>query len=305
MYLEAVVVCVNYSDFLAHTLPMNRSMFDNMVVVTDKEDLKTKKLCEFYNVKCIQTDVFYKDKNPFNKGAAINEGLKHLSKKGWVLHMDADIWLPPLTRNILENLPLDENKIYGCDRYMCNSYEKWMNYVSNPQPIQEGWVYIHTNQFPIGVRLAEYHHKKGGWEPIGFWQLWNPKTSGVVEYPTEHGSCDRTDVLHAKKFTRSQREFLPEIIVIHLDSSETSSENMGTNWKGRKTPIFGPSINIEKLNKIKEVFFLKRIIITMFKLPGYKEIKETQKLKRKRKILRKIEELNKKLSKLVEDLSDS
>jgi glycosyltransferase involved in cell wall biosynthesis len=238
MFLEGIIICVNYSDFLSHTLPHNKSQFDNLIVVTDKKDEKTKWLCEYYNVRCLQTDIFYENGDKFNKGAAINEGLKHLSRKGWVLHLDSDIYLPPKTRNILNNLELDPYKIYGADRLMCPSYEKWMEFLDNPLKIQEGWVYVHLNAFPIGVRLAEYENKNAGWEPLGYFQLWNPMHSGVHGYPTEHGFADRTDVLHAKKWERKHRELLPEIVVIHLDSEGLTVNQMGKNWYGRKTNLF-------------------------------------------------------------------
>lgn len=210
-----------------------------MVVVTDTKDEKTKALCEYYHVTCVQTDIFYKNGNVFNKGAAIDEGLKHLSNRDWVLHLDADIYLPPLTRTVLEKLPLQNHKMYSCDRLMCPSYEQWIKFMDKPRNVQEGWIYIHMDAFPIGVRIAEYMNQGGGWEPIGYFQLWNPSGSGVYGYPTEHGFCDRTDVIQAKRFPRNFRELLPEIIVIHLESEGLGVGEMGKNWRGRRTMPFG------------------------------------------------------------------
>jgi hypothetical protein len=234
MKIEAVVVCVNYSDFLAHTLPHNKNHFNKIVIVTDTKDLETKKLCEYYNVQCVQTDAFYENGNKINKGKGINEGLKHLDGDGWVVHLDADIYLPPLTRSILENLELDDQTLYGIDRMMCPTYGDWMDFIDNPSPLHEGWIYVHTTAFPLGVRIAEYKNK--GWEPIGFFQMWNPAGSGVTEYPKEHGSVDRSDVLFAKLFSRAKRQLLPEIISIHIDSEKLVT--MGKNWNGRKTAKF-------------------------------------------------------------------
>jgi len=233
MKIEAVTVCVNYSDFLAHTLPHNKNHFNKIVIVTDTKDIATKKVCDFYNVMCVQTDVFYENGNKINKGKGINEGLKHLDMDGWVVHLDADIYLPPLTRSILENLELDNKTIYGIDRMMCPSYKDWMNFIDNPSLLHEGWIYVHPTAFPMGVRIAEYKGK--GWEPIGFFQMWNPKGSGVFEYPKEHGAVDRSDVIFAKKFPRSKRQLLPEIISIHIDSEQA---HMGKNWSGRQTTKF-------------------------------------------------------------------
>jgi hypothetical protein len=260
MYLEGIIICVNYSDFLAHTLPHSRNQFDNLVVVTDTKDQKTKDVCDYYHVRCIQTDVFYEDGNNFNKGKGISEGMKHLSRKDWVIHLDADIYLPPMTRYILDKLPLEKDKLYGVDRLMCPSYNEWMKFIDEPESVQESYIYVHLNRFPIGVRICEYNNYHSGYEPIGFFQLWNPEGSGVYDYPTEHDYCDRTDVLHVKKFPRNKRELLPEIVVIHLDSEASI---MGTNWQGRKTPKFG--VQDQKITRFMSIKrFFKRIFDFIF-----------------------------------------
>ena len=254
MYLEAVIVCVNYSDFLAHTLPHNKHHFDRLIVVTDKSDTKTKDLCEFHHVECVQTDAFYSEGAPFNKAKGINFGLNRLSRKGWVLHLDADMYLPPLTRRILENIELNPQHIYGIDRLMCPTYEAWINFLERPKPIHEGWIYIHSTIFPMGVRIAEYMSK--GYEPIGFFQLWHPETSGVYWYPEEHGAADRTDVLFAKKWPRGLRSLIPEVIGIHLDSEDLQS--MGKNWNGRKTAPFEYPVRYESKGFLGRILDLLR-----------------------------------------------
>ena len=245
LYLEAVTVCVDYSDFLAHTLPHNKQMFDNYVVVTDKKDTKTKLLCEHYKVKCIQTDAFYENGDKINKGKGINEGLKELSKTGWVLHIDADIYLPPLTRDILEKIPFDPKGLYGVDRMMCPSYEEWQEYVNDPKPLHESWVYVHMTAFPVGVRIAQYYGE--GYYPIGYFQMWNPRGSGVFNYPKVHGAVDRSDVIFAKSFQRQNRHLIPELTCIHLDSENLNLKDMGKNWDGRKTAQFAPKKTTQPL----------------------------------------------------------
>jgi len=49
MRIEAVVVCVNYSDFLAATLPKNIELVDRLVVVSHYEDRATHRLCDKYS----------------------------------------------------------------------------------------------------------------------------------------------------------------------------------------------------------------------------------------------------------------
>jgi glycosyltransferase involved in cell wall biosynthesis len=237
MILEGVIVCVNYSDFLAHTLPYNKTMFNKLVVVTDTKDTATKKLCEYHHVECVQTDVFYDNGDTFNKGKAINVGLSKLTMSDWVVQLDADIYLPPLTRQILDRIELDSKTIYGIDRLMCPDYKSWIEFIENPKPIQEAYIYIHPTAFPVGVRIAEYMSK--GYEPIGYFQMWNPKATGIFTYPDKHGKADRTDVLHAKQFTRLKRQLIPELLCIHLESEGLTIGNMGKNWNGRKTSWFG------------------------------------------------------------------
>lgn len=236
MNIECVQVCVNYADFLAHTLPANKIHFNKMVVVTTPDDHDTKRVCDYHNVECVQTNVFYEGGDRFNKGKAINEGLKRISRAGWVLHLDADIYLPPLTRSILERIDLDPTCVYGVDRMMCQDFDSWISFISNPSLLHQGWVYIYTDAFPIGVRIGEYNNT--GYTPIGFFQLWNPRAAGVYEYPTQHGAADRTDVQFAKKWPRRKRLFIPEIISIHLESEALGVNEMGKNWNGRKTKLF-------------------------------------------------------------------
>lgn len=234
--LEGVIVCVNYSDFLAASLPHNKGHFNKLVVVTDTKDLKTKNVCDTYDVMCIQTDVFYENGFVINKAAGINEGLKHLDKDGWVLHLDADIVMIGPIRDILNSASLNPEYIYGCDRIMIPEYYSWQNFISSPKPLFEGWIYIHTENKIIGTRLAEY--KSEGWNVLGFFQLWNPKISNIYDYPKDHGDIDRSDVIHSKRWPRSKRQFIPELLVYHIDSEDSHSKYHGVNWKGRKTAPF-------------------------------------------------------------------
>ncbi len=122
--LEAVVVCDHYSDFLRCTLPANKHLFDRIVVVTSAEDRDTQRICEFHHVECIKTDALNSRWNQFCKGAGINEGLSRLDQDAWVVHLDADIWLPPQTRLLLQNANLDPCMIYGIDRFCVKGYAR-------------------------------------------------------------------------------------------------------------------------------------------------------------------------------------
>jgi len=118
-----------------------------------------------------------------------------------------------------------------------------------------GWIFIDLNFFPIGTRHADFKNKNSGYEPIGYFQLWNPRGSDVFDYPTQFDSCDVSDILHCKKFSGQNRQLLPEIVVIHLDSENFNETDIGKNWKGRKTKLFKSvqgKVNLEVEKKMKK-----------------------------------------------------
>jgi hypothetical protein len=230
--LEAVIVCAFYSDFLRETLPHNKQMFDKIVVVTSPEDKATQLICEWNHVECVVTDVLNTRWDKFCKGAGVNAGLEKLDKDAWVVHLDADIWLPPLTRILLEQAHLDPAMLYGIDRFNVLGYELWREFIETPKLQQEDRGWVHLQAFPMGTRVTA----DSGYVPIGFFQMWNPAVSGDSSYPEGHETAGREDYLFATRWPRSRRHLLPEVVGYHLESE---SAVMGANWKGRKTKIFG------------------------------------------------------------------
>lgn len=231
--VEAIVVCDQYSDFLKLTLPTNKYLFDRIVVVTSAEDKKTQRACEHYHVECLPTDVLKSRWKEFHKAEGINEGLAKLKMDGWVCHIDADVYMPPQTRLLLQNANLDKSMIYGIDRFNVRGRIAWDGYLNDPQLQQEAGAYIHMNAFPLGTRVM--HGFAGGYVPIGFFQLWNPKVSGIKCYPVQGTHAGRTDTLFAQMWPRAKRSLIPEIVGYHLESTDASN---AANWFGRKTLPF-------------------------------------------------------------------
>jgi hypothetical protein len=231
--LEAVVVCDHYSDFLRNTLPENKHLFDRMVVVTSAEDKDTRRLCEFYHVECVPTDVLGTRWGTFCKASGINVGLSALSMEGWVVHLDADIWLPPLTRKLLQAANLDPSMVYGADRFIVKGFRAWDRFKELPALQQEAGAYIHMGAFPVGTRVMQEHF--GGYIPIGFFQLWHPGQSKVRRYPGESNNAGRTDLLFAAQWPRAKRALIPEVVGYHLESVNAQ---FGGNWNGRKSAPF-------------------------------------------------------------------
>lgn len=235
MTIEAVTVCVNYADFLAQSLPLNKGLFDRIVVVTTPEDRDTQRVCDLHNVLCVTTRVFGPP-GEFHKARGINVGLRHLQQDGWVVHMDADTVLPAQARDILNRADLDPTMIYGVDRSIVTGWQTWQRHLHRPRTQQElAACLVHMDTYPLGARLnVPSHH---GWAPIGFFQLWNPAVSGVHAYPEEHNGADRTDMLFACQWPRNKRGLIPEMIAWHLESERGPQ---GLNWMGRQSRPFSP-----------------------------------------------------------------
>jgi hypothetical protein len=236
--LEGITVCVNYADFLGETLPHNLRHFDHFVVVTRADDRETQQLCKRLGVECRVTDLMHYAGDSFAKARAIDYGLAYLRRDDWLVHLDADIWLPPLTRQWIEWAQPDPDCIYGIDRCNCVGWEAWRKFID--RPMREQHQHLHQcltvpPPFPMGSRISIRQY--GGFVPIGFFQMWNGGKHPERRYPLQQGSAEHTDVLHAIQWPAANRHILPEIIGVHLES-ETS--RMGANWKGRTSRRFGP-----------------------------------------------------------------
>ncbi len=237
--LEAVVICVDYADYLAETLPFLLPHVDDVVVVTTPEDGRTHRVCKRHGVRFLPTRCLYREEEPFNKARGINYGLANLKLDGWVLHIDADIVLPSRTRYLLGNADLEPRKLYGCDRVHCVGRVAWDGLKADPE-IQYEWSCLvkAPRRWSLGARIA--HVEYGGYCPIGFFQLWNPSGSGVSRYPrVGQGTAEHSDVLHAIQWDRPDRCLIPELICIHLETKDKGDGRpMGQNWSGRTTPEF-------------------------------------------------------------------
>lgn len=236
MQLVAVTVSVGCGDFLNYSLPHNVRSFDRWLIVTSPDDEETQRVCHYYNAECLVTDVMHEDGQKFNKGAAVNAGLERLDPRDWVVHLDADIVMPPQARQVLEATGLNSQFLYGCDRINVPSYEAWGTFMTSPLPLYErGWLW--TPPFPVANRLIS--PDDNGYIPIGYFQMFNRQASclGTPFYPTVHDTAALSDTEFARRWPRTHRQFLPELYVFHL---MTEDQTHGANWDGRVTARFAP-----------------------------------------------------------------
>src|SRR5205085_1462452 len=102
MTIECIQTCVGYGDILRETLSRNLPLFERFIVVTSYDDAETIELCRQLSVECVPTDVHKKDGDAFNKGRLVDLGLSFCRRDDWVLHLDADVYLPPMARRLIE-----------------------------------------------------------------------------------------------------------------------------------------------------------------------------------------------------------
>jgi antitoxin component YwqK of YwqJK toxin-antitoxin module/capsular polysaccharide biosynthesis protein len=239
MILAGITVCFDFEDYLEETLPYNRPHFDSFTVVTHRSSARLRELCSAHHTRIVETDRFFEDDAPFNKGKATNEGLRHVELSGWVLHLDSDIVLPRGFRLELDNLQLDPETLFGCGRLLCPSYAAWKRYERSglyccgweEEPPFRYWPTI--RQFWGG---EERKTPEGCLLPLGFFQLFSKDASCLQNgpcYPEGHSDAGSSDLEFALKWKK--REFFEHLKVVHLPSAGGAID---ANWEGRRTDPF-------------------------------------------------------------------
>ena len=238
-YLEAVTVCVDYTDFLNIIANTNKKQFDRWIIVTSHFDKKTQRACEYHGLECVKTNSFYDNGNTFNKGKALNEGFKRLNRKGWVLHLDCDIMLPSNFREVMNEEFLQTDAIYGVDRVNVIGGEQMLKLLSESSNQIQDWIFIDTQKYADEYGFSpRVYSKNEGNHVIGFFQLFHG--SNEVAYPQEHTNAARTDMQFGKLFPLNKRLHYPGVIAYHLESEK--ADKMGINWDGRKTKMISESL---------------------------------------------------------------
>lgn len=209
--MRAILVCVEYDDFLAITLPYNRHHFSEVMVVTTPDDLATHQIAIENKAQLYITRAFYEDGAAFNKWRALEQGLDHFGRTGLMCIMDADV-LWPKQCTYWNYQP---GYLYTPKRRMCAALQADANGEVTIPP-EHTW-----QQYP-------YHRYLKEWS--GYTQVFYA-TDHHLPVPPWH----QTDWIHAggadSAFQRrwpSDKKLRPGFEVLHLGSG-------GRNWCGRVT----------------------------------------------------------------------
>lgn len=216
--MRAILVCVDCSDLLQITLPYNRQHFSEICVVTSLEDYKTVEVAK--QVEVFQTNAFYENGANFNKFLALEQGLNHFGREGWIAILDADILWP----KDIPYLDLRIGKLYSPFRRMFRD-------LSKPIPSEEAW-----------GNYELYPDR----EFAGYTQLFHAHDLVLRSTPwheTNWKHAGGGDSFFQKKWEEQNKIRLP-FEVLHLGLP-------GTNWCGRATAFLNGELPEDARKKRK------------------------------------------------------
>lgn len=213
--MKTACVSVRYNDYLKLFIDHNKSLLDDLTVITDPRDLATIKFCDESGVKTFLSNSFNKMGAAFNKGGAINDFLASIPEESeeWILLMDSDILLPKELD--LPNLVKGLNKelLYGIGRQFIYSYEGYRSYTQGNLD--------HFDEEPEGF----------AW---GYFQLWNNQSSiykSMNPKYVDHYSASHSDGVFRAAFENNGA-------LLELDYKGIHLGRHGVNHQGRVSQNF-------------------------------------------------------------------
>jgi hypothetical protein len=210
---QSIVVCVDFDDYLALTLPLNKRHFVRTLVVTSPRDTKTQDVALGHGCSCYVTSAFYEKGAYFNKGAAMEEAFDLLDTDTWTCIWDCDIVMPEVWE-----LPETMHKdcLYGPKRRLLTDVSRYSNLRS-----------IDLATLPCPTPDNEF---------AGYFQLFHGSLPRPWYTTTwKHaGGCDSD---FQARFPQERLVRLP-FDVLHLgpEGIPERGTRVGLNWTGRISP---------------------------------------------------------------------
>jgi hypothetical protein len=213
---------VGYSDYLDVALSFNKARLGNrpIVIVTSESDTKTHAVCEKYGVHCL---VSAYATIGFPKGKIINDALSRI-ETDWILHLDADIILPPAI-GALDLWHFDPDRLYYTKRWEVSGY----------------WHLKHVlDKMRAGENVREKYRGVSGedFAAYGYFQLFNRNATVLKDraaiYPDNSQDAGWDDDDFCRKVYNPLLWWAmpqPDFEVFHMYHGALAG-----NWEGRKSP---------------------------------------------------------------------
>ena len=236
--ITALLVSVNYSDYLEVALPYNTKQFDEIIVLTIESDKSCQDLCSKYsNVKCLvfPDGILKKNGRQFNKGALLNKGFEYLNEIGysdWLVMTDSDIVFPENFKELILSKEKDPRLLFHLPRKFVRKKAELEEALSRPFDDDHDHVESHFDNSGRPISKKNMTHR-----PCGF-------LSGFIYQPykfcyNEWYDANRSDFIFNRHFIHVIRQMKKKPLfklirtsfVVHLGQNSL-------NWKGRKTQSF-------------------------------------------------------------------
>lgn len=191
--VRAFIPSVDYADFLAVTLPHNRALLSEIVVVTNHEDRASVEVANEHGAHVFQTDAWTRDGAHFNGARAVEEALDAYGRHGWVMQLSADIALPAAFASIDPQV----GNIYSAPRRML---EAWPTAI----PGESAWSRCpHHSKCDAGLsgymllwNADDPHLPAPPWQPINWLHVGGSDSEFIARWPAENQHRLPLDVLH-------------------------------------------------------------------------------------------------------------
>jgi hypothetical protein len=209
----AVQVCVDFADVLTHTIPKNRPLFDNFVIVTAPHDIETQEICRAYDVELVVTDRFWRDGAFFNKAAGLNEGLRRAGTD-LICSVDADTVLPNSVVDHVTRIN-DRESLYGMARKIHLTHSDYLNKSGEIRATAHGYT-------------------------IGFFQLfWRSSACFPGKFDESYLTAAHYDIEFMSHWPINQRIHLDGLLASHLGPRQV-------NWFGRYSYGAVSAVNVAR-----------------------------------------------------------
>lgn len=223
--MRAILVSVDFGDILSITLPFNLHHFEEVLVVSTPDDHETRAVVNRHQCRLFATSAFYDNGADFNKWKALELGLDHFGRTGWMCILDADILWPA----ILPSFDLIEGNLYTPRRRMMT--DLGMLYMATEESTWNRWP-IHPQEREFAGYSQIFHAS----DPV----LGNPPWH---ETNWRHGGG--ADSMFQRKWPDS-RKIRPPFEVLHIGHA-------GRNWCGRSTQRMDGTVPHESEMRLRKL----------------------------------------------------